>query len=58
MIDEETNNPLKQELKPYLEEFRDTLLSTGFITDGIREYRNRLFSKYPPEMVYRQLICD
>ena len=44
MIDEETNNPLKQELKPYLEEFRDTLLSTGFITDGIREYRNRSFS--------------
>ena len=44
MISEDTTNPLKCELKPYLEEFRDTLLSTGFISEGIREYRNRSFS--------------
>lgn len=44
MINEETNNPLKIALKPYLEEFRETLLSTGFITDGLRVARNRSFS--------------
>lgn len=44
MIKEETTNPLKQALKPYLEEFRDVLDSTGFIVDGIKDYRNREFS--------------
>lgn len=44
MIDEPTTNPLKIALKPYLEEFRDVLYSTGFITDGIKDYRNRHFS--------------
>ena len=44
MIKEETNNPLKKELKPYLEEFRDVLKKTGFISKGINDYRNREFS--------------
>ena len=44
MIDEQTTNPLKIALKPYLEEFRDTLYGTGFITSGIEDYRNRSFS--------------
>lgn len=43
-IDEETNNPLKKALKPYLEEFKDVLYNTGFITEGIKDYRNREFS--------------
>lgn len=44
MIDEETTHPIKIALKPYLEEFRDTLYSTGFIVHGIKDYRNREFS--------------
>ena len=44
MIDEETNNPLKIALKPYLEEFKQILYSTGFITTDIKDYRNRKFS--------------
>lgn len=44
MIKEETNNPAKIALKPYLEEFRDVLYSTGFISNGIKDYRNREFS--------------
>ena len=43
MINEKTNNPLKIALKPYLEEFRNVLSKTGFITN-INEYRNRKFS--------------
>ncbi len=44
MIQEETDNPLKIALKPYLEEFRDALEKTGFITNDIKDYRNRSFS--------------
>ncbi|MCH5166575.1 MAG: FAD-dependent thymidylate synthase [Erysipelotrichales bacterium] len=44
MINEPTTNPLKIALRPYLEEFRDVLYSTGFITKGIKDYRNRHFS--------------
>ena len=44
MINEETTNPLKLALKPYLEEFKDVLKNTGFISDGIKDYRNRKFS--------------
>ncbi len=44
MINEQTNNPLKKELKPYLEEFKDALKKTGYITNGINDYRNREFS--------------
>ena len=44
MINETTTNPLKIALKPYLEEFKETLYSTGFITNDIRDYRNREFS--------------
>lgn len=43
-IHEETTNPLKIALKPYLEEFKDVLYSTGFITSDIKDYRNREFS--------------
>ena len=43
-IDEPTLNPLKIASKPYLEEFKDALLSTGFIIPGIKDYRNRSFS--------------
>jgi len=44
MIDEETDNILKLELKPYLEEFCQVLYSTGVITNDISDYRNREFS--------------
>ena len=44
MLNEKTNNPLKNELKPYLEEFKNTLQSTGYISNGITDYRNRQFS--------------
>ena len=44
MIKEETTNPLIKTLKPYLEEFRLALWQTGFITTGIKDYRNRHFS--------------
>lgn len=43
-INESTDNPLKKALKPYLEEFRDTLKRTGLIVDDIKDYRNREFS--------------
>ena len=44
MINEPTNNPLLLALKPYLKEFKDVLETTGFITKGMNEYRNREFS--------------
>lgn len=44
LINEETNNPLKIALKPYLEEFNQVLYNTGFITNDIKDYRNRHFS--------------
>ena len=44
LINEKTTNPLKIALKPYLEEFNQVLYNTGFITNGIRDYRNRHFS--------------
>lgn len=44
MINESTTNAIKKSLKPYLEEFKDVLLQTGFITKGIKDYRNREFS--------------
>lgn len=43
MINKSTTNPLKIALKPYLEEFKETLYSTGFIVDDIKDYRNREF---------------
>jgi len=46
MINEPTTNPLIVALKPYLEEFKDTLESTGFITKGMNEYRNREYSLF------------
>lgn len=52
MIEENTNNALKSELKPYLEEFKDALLSTGFIVDGIKEYRNRGFSLIQDDNIF------
>ncbi len=44
MIDEETTHPIKVAIRPYLEELKDTLYSTGFIVSGIKDYRNREFS--------------
>ena len=41
---EETTNPLKLRLKPYMEEFADTLQKTGIITGDMKDYRNRGFS--------------
>ncbi len=41
---EETTNPLKIKLKPYMEEFADTLMKTNMITGDIKDYRNRSFS--------------
>ena len=43
-IEEDTTDKLKLAIKPYMEEFRDALKSTGFINEGIKEYRNRSFS--------------
>ncbi len=52
MIREETTNPLCKALKPYLEEFRDTLYTTGFITTDIKAYRNREFSLIKEDTQY------
>ena len=52
MLNEDTNNPLIQELKPYLKEFQKALLSTGFIDQDIKDYRNRHFSLIQDDNTY------
>lgn len=49
---EETTNPLKIAIKPYLMEFKIALRGTGFITDDIKDYRNRNFSLIEDDNTY------
>ena len=52
MSKENTTNPLKIAIKPYLEEFKVALKQTGFITDDIKDYRNRHFSLIEDDNTY------
>lgn len=52
MIQQETNNRLIICLKPYLEEFKFVLEKTGFISDDIKDYRDRKFSLIEDDNTY------